>query len=78
MWSVSSDGKELVGVLPLGVLGVGLLYGEDTRSVYLLHLDAPGAMDDSLLVYQDTHMGDSSFVGIGFAEESQITGLGLV
>ena len=46
----------MVGVLPLGMLGVGLLYGEDTRSVYLLYLDAPGAMHNPLLIYQDTHM----------------------
>ena len=88
-----------MGVLSLWVLSVGLLYGEDTRSVDFLYLHAPGAMDDTLLVYQDAHMGDGSMrsvvfvvivvivfsvvfvvcvVGLWFAEESQIAGLGVL
>ena len=59
-FSISADREQLVGVLPLWVLGVGLLYGEDTRSVDFLYLHAPGAMDDTLLVYQNAHVGDGS------------------
>ena len=55
-FSISADREQLVGVLPLRMLSVGLLYGENPRSVYLLHLDAPGAMHNPLLIYQDTHM----------------------
>ena len=82
-----------MGVLSLWVLSVGLLYGEDTRSVDFLYLHAPGAMDNTLLVYQNAHMGDGSMrsvvcvvfvvdvvcvVGLWFAEESQIAGLGVL
>ena len=89
-FSISADREQLVGVLPLRVFGVGLLYGEDTRSVDFLYLHAPGAMDDTLLVYQNAHMGDRSMrsvvcvvcvvcvVGLWFAEESQIAGLGVL
>ena len=81
-FSISADREQLVGVLPLWVLSVGLLYGEDTRSIDFLYLHAPGAMDDPLLVYQDAHMGDGSgrsvffvvfvvfVVCVWFAEES--------
>ena len=89
-FSISADRQQLVGVLPLRVFGVGLLYGEDTRSVDFLYLHAPGAMDNTLLVYQNAHMGGCCVVcvvfvvcvvcvvGLWFAEESQIAGLGLV
>ena len=68
-FSISADREQLVGVLPLGVFGVGLLYGEDTRSVNFLYLHAPGAMDDTLFVYQNAHMSDGSMrsvVCVGF------------
>ena len=68
-FSISADRQQLVGVLSLRVFGVGLLYGEDTRSVDFLYLHAPGAMDDTLLVYQDAHMGDGGVVSVWFAEE---------
>ena len=83
-FSISADREQLVGVLPLRVFGVCLLYGEDTRSVDFLYLHAPRAMDDTLLVYQNAHMGDSCVgsvvcvffvvcvvcvVGLWFAEE---------
>ena len=61
-FSISADREQLVGVLPLWVLGVCLLYGEDTRSVDFLYLHAPRAMDDTLLVYQNAHMGNGSVV----------------
>ena len=95
-FSISADREQLVGVLPLWVLGVGLLYGEDTRSVDFIYLHAPRAMDDTLLVYQNAHVGDGSMrsvvcvgfvfsvvfvvcvVGLWFAEESQIAGLGVL
>ena len=83
-FSISADREQLVGVLPLRVFGIGLLYGEDTRSVDFLYLHTPGAMNDTLLVYQNAHMGDGSMrsvvcvicvvfvvcvVGLWFAEE---------
>ena len=77
-FSISADREQLVGVLPLWVFGVGLLYGEDTRSVDFLYLHAPGAMNDTLLVYQNAHMGDGGVVCVWFAEESQIAGLGVL
>ena len=79
-FSISADREQLVGVLPLRVLSVGLLYGEDTRSVDFLYLHAPGAMHNPLLVYQNAHMGDGCgcVVCVWFAEESQISGLGVL
>lgn len=65
-FSISADRQQLVGVLSLRVLGVGLLYGEDTRSVDFLYLHAPGAMNDTLLVYQDANMGDGSMRSVVF------------
>ena len=65
-FSISADREQLVRVLPLRVFGVGLLHGEDTRSVDFLYLHAPGAMHNPLLVYQDTHVGDCSVVSVVF------------
>ena len=64
--SISTDREQLVGVLSLRVFGIGLLYGEDTRSVDFLYLHAPGAMDDTLLVYQNAHMGNGSMRSVVF------------
>ena len=53
----AADGEKAVSILPVGVGGVGLLYGEYTRGVYSLYFDTSGAVNDTFLIDKNPHVG---------------------
>ena len=46
-----------MSVLPVGMSGVGLFYGEDTCGVYFFYFDASGAVDNTFRIDKDADVG---------------------